>query len=136
MVAPALPEQEALRAMVAEFAAAIREHGAAAAPTAGPACACCRVLGGGRQQPARSSGALRRPSRSARDREQGVCLVTGGAGTIGSTIVDQLVAAGAAEIRVLDNFVRGRRANLAPAFASGRVSWSRATSATATSSTT
>ncbi|WP_242884391.1 NAD-dependent epimerase/dehydratase family protein [Actinomadura litoris] len=41
------------------------------------------------------------------------CLVTGGAGTIGSTVVDQLVAAGAAEVVVLDNFVRGRRANLA-----------------------
>ena len=27
-----------------------------------------------------------------------VCLVTGGAGTIGSTIVDQLVGAGAAEL--------------------------------------
>ncbi len=54
--------------------------------------------------------------------ENSVCLVTGGAGTIGSTIVDQLVAAGAAEIRVLDNLVRGRRANLAAAFASGRVS--------------
>ena len=39
-------------------------------------------------------------------------LVTGGAGTIGSTIVDQLLAAGAAEVRVLDNLVRGRRANL------------------------
>jgi nucleoside-diphosphate-sugar epimerase len=50
-----------------------------------------------------------------------VCLVTGGAGTIGSTIVDQLVAAGAAEIRVLDNFVRGRKANLAEALSSGRV---------------
>jgi UDP-glucose 4-epimerase len=50
-----------------------------------------------------------------------VCLVTGGAGTIGSTIVDQLVDAGAAEIRVLDNFVRGRRANLAHALPSGRV---------------
>ena len=37
------------------------------------------------------------------------CLVTGGAGTIGSTIVDQLVAAGAAEVIVLDNLVRGRR---------------------------
>ena len=35
-------------------------------------------------------------------------LVTGGAGTIGSTIVDQLLAAGAAEVRVLDNLVRGR----------------------------
>jgi UDP-glucose 4-epimerase len=50
-----------------------------------------------------------------------VCLVTGGAGTIGSTIVDQLVTAGAAEIRVLDNFVRGRKANLAEALSSGRV---------------
>ena len=48
-------------------------------------------------------------------------LVTGGAGTIGSTIVDQLVAAGAEEIVVLDNLVRGRRENLAQAIASGRV---------------
>ncbi|HET7355121.1 MAG TPA: NAD-dependent epimerase/dehydratase family protein [Nocardioidaceae bacterium] len=50
-----------------------------------------------------------------------VCLVTGGAGTIGSGIVDQLVAAGAAEIRVLDNFVRGRKENLADALTSSRV---------------
>jgi UDP-glucose 4-epimerase len=49
------------------------------------------------------------------------CLVTGGAGTIGSTIVDQLVAAGADQIVVLDNFVRGRRENLADALGSGRV---------------
>jgi UDP-glucose 4-epimerase len=49
------------------------------------------------------------------------CLVTGGAGTIGSTIVDQLVEAGAAEVIVLDNFVRGRRENLATALASGKV---------------
>jgi UDP-glucose 4-epimerase len=49
------------------------------------------------------------------------CLVTGGAGTIGSTIVDQLVAAGAGEITVLDNLVRGRTANLESAFASGTV---------------
>ena len=40
-------------------------------------------------------------------------LVTGGAGTIGSTVVDQLIAAGAAEVTVLDNFTRGRRENLA-----------------------
>jgi UDP-glucose 4-epimerase len=46
-------------------------------------------------------------------------LVTGGAGTIGSTLVDQLVEAGAGEIVVLDNFVRGRAANLAAARASG-----------------
>ncbi|MFC4949020.1 NAD-dependent epimerase/dehydratase family protein [Pseudonocardia sp. GCM10023141] len=42
-------------------------------------------------------------------------LVTGGAGTIGSTLVDQLVAADAAEVVVIDNFVRGRRENLADA---------------------
>jgi UDP-glucose 4-epimerase len=53
--------------------------------------------------------------------EGGRCVVTGGAGTIGSTIVDQLVAAGAAEVVVLDNFVRGRAENLANAVASGRV---------------
>ncbi|GAA2775416.1 NAD-dependent epimerase/dehydratase family protein [Kitasatospora cinereorecta] len=41
------------------------------------------------------------------------CLVTGGAGTIGSTVVDQLIEAGAGEVVVLDNFVRGRKANLA-----------------------
>lgn len=49
------------------------------------------------------------------------CLVTGGGGTIGSTIVDQLVAAGADEVVVLDNFVRGRQENLAAATESGRV---------------
>ena len=48
-------------------------------------------------------------------------LVTGGAGTIGSEIVDQLLTAGAAHVDVLDNLVRGRRANLDDAFASGRV---------------
>ena len=39
-------------------------------------------------------------------------LVTGGAGLIGSTIAEQLFEAGAAEVRVLDNLVRGRMANL------------------------
>lgn len=48
-------------------------------------------------------------------------LVTGGAGTIGSTLVDQLVDAGAAHIDVLDNLVRGRLANLDDAIATGRV---------------
>lgn len=48
-------------------------------------------------------------------------LVTGGAGTIGSTLVDQLLDAGAAHIDVLDNLVRGRLANLDDALASGRV---------------
>jgi UDP-glucose 4-epimerase len=49
------------------------------------------------------------------------CLVTGGAGTIGSTIVDQLVEAGAEEVLVLDNFVRGRKENLAGVIGSGKV---------------
>ncbi len=35
------------------------------------------------------------------------------AGAVGSNIADQLVQAGAEEIVVLDNFVRGRRENLA-----------------------
>jgi nucleoside-diphosphate-sugar epimerase len=48
-------------------------------------------------------------------------LVTGGAGTIGSTLVDQLVEAGASEIVVLDNFVRGRRQNLEWAQSNGKV---------------
>ncbi|GAA2106803.1 NAD-dependent epimerase/dehydratase family protein [Microlunatus panaciterrae] len=48
-------------------------------------------------------------------------LVTGGAGTIGSTIVDQLLGAGVSEVRVLDNLVRGRRANLAASEADPRL---------------
>jgi UDP-glucose 4-epimerase len=52
-------------------------------------------------------------------------LITGGAGLIGSHIADLLVsgAAGleAAEVVVLDNLVRGRKANLAGALASGKV---------------
>ncbi|MFC9786525.1 NAD-dependent epimerase/dehydratase family protein [Rhodococcus sp. NPDC127528] len=47
-------------------------------------------------------------------------LVTGGAGTIGSTIVDRLLAAGAARVLVLDNLVRGRRENLAGALGDPR----------------
>ncbi|MGY1649754.1 NAD-dependent epimerase/dehydratase family protein [Geodermatophilus sp. SYSU D01119] len=46
-------------------------------------------------------------------------LVTGGAGTIGSHVVDQLVDAGAAEVVVLDNLVRGRLANLDRALRAG-----------------
>ncbi|WP_166874785.1 SDR family NAD(P)-dependent oxidoreductase [Salinibacterium sp. ZJ450] len=53
--------------------------------------------------------------------EGATVLVTGGAGTIGSAIVDQLLDAGAAHIDVLDNLVRGRVANLEPALQSGRV---------------
>src|SRR5215203_4620934 len=49
------------------------------------------------------------------------CLVTGGAGFVGSTIVDQLLAAGASEVRVIDNFVRGSWSNLASALEHGGV---------------
>ncbi len=48
-------------------------------------------------------------------------LVTGGAGFVGSHIVDQLVALGCDEILVIDNMIRGRRENLAQAMRSGRV---------------
>src|SRR5690348_8942821 len=48
-------------------------------------------------------------------------LITGGAGLIGSHIADQLVERDVREIVVLDNFVRGRRENLAYAIANGRV---------------
>jgi UDP-glucose 4-epimerase len=48
-------------------------------------------------------------------------LVTGGAGTIGSHVVDELVRGGAAEVVVLDNLVRGRHVNLAWAVANGPV---------------
>jgi UDP-glucose 4-epimerase len=48
-------------------------------------------------------------------------LVTGGAGVVGSTLVDQLVRRGAREIVVLDNFSRGTRENLAWALDHGPV---------------
>jgi UDP-glucose 4-epimerase len=51
----------------------------------------------------------------------GRVLVTGGAGAIGSNVTDELVMAGAGEIVVLDNLVRGRRENLGWAQANGPV---------------
>jgi UDP-glucose 4-epimerase len=48
-------------------------------------------------------------------------LITGGAGAIGSNLCDLVVEAGARDIVVLDNFVRGRRDNLAWAEANGPV---------------
>ena len=48
-------------------------------------------------------------------------LITGGAGLVGSHIADLLVREGNPEIIVLDNFVRGRRDNLAWAIANGRL---------------
>jgi UDP-glucose 4-epimerase len=49
-------------------------------------------------------------------------LVTGGVGFIGSHIVDELVKAGAAEIVIVDNFVRGCRDNVSWALDHGPVS--------------
>lgn len=48
-------------------------------------------------------------------------LVTGGAGLIGSTIVDQLVTTGDSEIVVYDNLERGNLTNLDRALETGRV---------------
>ena len=48
-------------------------------------------------------------------------LVTGGAGLIGSHIVDQLIDFGAGKVVVLDNMLRGREANLTQALKSNRL---------------
>lgn len=48
-------------------------------------------------------------------------LITGGAGLIGSHVADLLVAAGVAEVVVLDNLTRGRLENLAAARRTGKV---------------
>jgi len=48
-------------------------------------------------------------------------LITGGAGTIGSHIADELVREGASEVIVLDNLTRGRLQNLDWARANGNV---------------
>lgn len=48
-------------------------------------------------------------------------LVTGGAGLIGSHLVELLLQVGVSELRVIDNLSRGRRTDLAGAAASGRL---------------
>ena len=48
-------------------------------------------------------------------------LITGGAGTIGSHIADLVVQQEPKEVVILDDFVRGRRENLAWAIANGNV---------------
>lgn len=49
------------------------------------------------------------------------CLITGGAGFIGSQTVDLLLDAGCGEVVILDNMVRGRRENLQRALTSNRL---------------
>ena len=51
----------------------------------------------------------------------GRVLITGGAGMIGSTIAELLTTHDVDEIVILDNFVRGRHANLSRAFERGKV---------------
>lgn len=63
---------------------------------------------------------------------QGV-LVTGGAGFIGSHLVDRLLAEGAREIVVIDNLFVGTEDNLAEAMPSGRVHFYRDDAEIATS---
>jgi UDP-glucose 4-epimerase len=53
------------------------------------------------------------------------CLVTGGAGFIGSHLVDRLLADGH-EVVVIDNFATGRQENLKAAASSGRLTLHRA----------
>jgi UDP-glucose 4-epimerase len=48
-------------------------------------------------------------------------VVTGGAGFVGSHIIDRLVAEGASKVTAFDNMVRGRESNLAKAKAAGDV---------------
>ena len=104
---PALPEREALMSVMAEFSAAISEG----RPPLTDAQAGLRVLRllEAASQSVDSGGSRISLNGSNRMIAGRRFLVTGGAGTIGSTIVDQLAAAGADEIVVLDNFVRGRR---------------------------
>lgn len=48
-------------------------------------------------------------------------LITGGAGFVGSFIVDQLLEEGAERITILDNLIRGSRDNISAALSSGKV---------------
>ena len=143
--APALPEREALGAMVDRVRRRDPRGARAADRRRRRAAGAVRARGG--QPPASRAGRRRvaghrAPARAGDRRDdarlQGAnVLVTGGAGTIGSTIVDQLLDAGVGAGR------RPRQPRPRPAGqprrrarAAAGSSSSRATSATATSSTT
>ena len=120
VVVPALKEGEALAGVATEFAAAI-EAGRAPQTDGRSGLRVLSVLEAASASLA-SGGPVRtveqHVARGGARRVSGVdlagatTLVTGGAGTIGSTIVDQLLDAGVGEVRILDNLVRGRRGNL------------------------
>jgi len=46
-------------------------------------------------------------------------LVTGGAGFVGSHLVDRLIALGS-QVKVVDNLLTGKETNLTPALSSGK----------------
>lgn len=48
-------------------------------------------------------------------------LITGGAGFVGSFIVEHLLREGVSEIRIIDNLLRGRKENIEDAIRSGKV---------------
>jgi nucleoside-diphosphate-sugar epimerase len=55
------------------------------------------------------------------DLKNSCCLITGGAGFVGSNIADQLLDQGVSEVRVIDNFVRGTWTNIEPALKRGGI---------------
>ena len=136
MIAPALPETEALQGVVRELADSVRQHRAPQTDGAAGVRVVRILEAAGRsidRVGPRFHSTRRRHhagGRSPTDMSLGRVLITGGAGVVGSTIADQVVQAGATEVVVFDNLGRGRPENLAWAIAKGRSGSCRATSAT------
>ena len=133
IIAPALPEKEALRGMVEEFASAIREGRAPRTDGRSGLRVLDILEAASRSMEFHGSVVPLRTERpDDRRRPVGVALrsVTGGAGTIGTHVVDRLLDAGAREVVVLDNLRSWAKENLAGAMVDDRLTWSTATSAT------